>query len=129
MLRIADELRARPAGEPLWTAVANAVAAQFEPPDRKSEAARSPDANRWMERIRFLFTGPAIHAEVLKASAAAQGDVAKASAERTRARRANEWHPQLSAGVVIAVVGLVLERWPRDGASGPVVPLIRRAFG
>src|SRR5690349_4629815 len=37
MLRIADELRARPAGEPLWAAITNSVAAQFEPPAQKSE--------------------------------------------------------------------------------------------
>src|SRR4051812_20251772 len=62
MLRIAEELRARPAGEPLWTAITNAVAAQFE----TNSEGHSPDAKRWMERIRFLFTEPAIHAEVLK---------------------------------------------------------------
>ena len=128
MLRIAEELRARPAGEPLWTAIANAVAAQFEPPGRRAEEAAAPDARRWMERIRFLFTEPAIHAEVLKAAAAAQGELAKAIAERTGARRANELHPQVAAAVVTAVVGLVAERWLRDGPSGPVIPPMRKAF-
>ncbi|HKE23643.1 MAG TPA: TetR family transcriptional regulator [Bryobacteraceae bacterium] len=128
MLRIADELRARPAEEPLWTAIVNAVAAEFEPPGKRGEEASKPDANRWMERIRFLFTEPAIHAEVLKASAAAQGELAKAIAERTGARRANELHPQVAAAVVVAVVGLVVERWLRDGPSGSVLPLMRKAF-
>jgi hypothetical protein len=81
-----------------------------------------------MERIRFLFTEPAIHAEVLKASAAAQGELANAIAERTRARRPDELQPQLAAAVVIAVVGNVTERWLRDGPSGSVVPLLRKAF-
>src|SRR5215472_2824187 len=67
LLRIADELRARPAGEPMWTAVANAAAAQFQPPAKKSETLA--DANRWLERIRFIVTEPAIQGEVLKASA------------------------------------------------------------
>jgi AcrR family transcriptional regulator len=124
MLRIADDLRARPAAEPLWTSITNAVAAQFE----TNSDGHSADAKRWMERIRFLFTEPAIHAEVLKASAAAQGDLALAIAERTGARRPDELQPQLAASVVIAVVGNVTQRWLRDGPSGSVVPLLRKAF-
>lgn len=128
MLRIADELRARPAGEPFWTAVTNSVAAQFAPPERKGEEIPTADASRWMERIRFLFTEPAIHAEVLKASAAAQGELAKAIAERTGARRGNELYPQVAAAVVSGVVSVVVERWLREGPSGSVVPLLRKAF-
>src|SRR5262249_41634526 len=56
--RIADELRARPADEQLWTAITNSVCAQFEPRGRKGEEVR--DAGRWMGRIRFIFTEPAI---------------------------------------------------------------------
>src|SRR5690349_17205711 len=40
MLRIADDLRARPAGEPLWTAITHSVAAQFDPPEQKKVAPR-----------------------------------------------------------------------------------------
>src|SRR5262249_24286147 len=80
ILRIADEIRARPADEQLWAAITNSVCAQFEPPGRKGEEVR--DAGRWMERFRFIFTEPAIHGEVLKASASAQSELAKAIAER-----------------------------------------------
>src|SRR5262244_3012233 len=90
MLRIADELRARPADEPLWKAITNAVSAQFESQERTRKGGVVPDASRWMERIRFLLTEPAIHAEVLKASASAQGELAKAIAERTGVRHGNE---------------------------------------
>ena len=75
LLRIAGELRARPAGELLWTAIVNSVAAQFEPPANKSPMLA--DANRWVERIRFIATEPAIQGEVLRASAAAQTELAK----------------------------------------------------
>ncbi len=126
MLRIADELRTRPEDEPLWTAITNAVAAEFEPPAKRSEV--TADGKHWMERIRFLFTEPAIHAEVLKSSAAAQGELAKAIAERTGAKSPRKLHPQVTAAVVIAVVGLVVERWLRDGPSGPVVPHLRKAL-
>ncbi len=126
MLRIADELRTRPGGEPLWTAIANAAAAQFEPPAQKSEELRDP--NRWLERIRFILTEPAIQGEVLKASAAAQVELAKAIAERVGARRANDPYPQLAAAVVTAIIGSVLDRWLRDGPSGPLIPALRKAF-
>lgn len=126
LLRIADELRARPASEPLWTAIANSVAAQFEPPSQKSEMLA--DANRWLERIRFVVTEPAIQGEVLKASAAAQVELAEAIAERSRARRATDLYPQVVAAVVTAVIGTVMDRWLRDGPSGPMLPLLRKAF-
>jgi AcrR family transcriptional regulator len=127
MLRIADELRTCHASEPLWTANTNSVAAQFKPPAQKSEAQRN--AKRWVERIRFILTEPAIHGEVLKASAAAQHELAKAIAERTGASRRNDLYPQVAAAMVSAVVGVVLDRWLRDGPSGSIVPLMRKAFG
>jgi len=127
MLCIADELRARPADEQLWTAITNSVSAQFEQPGKRAKK-EVPDARRWMERIRFIFTEPAIHGEVLKASASAQSELAKAIAERIGATRANELYPQLVAAVVVAVVGVVSSRWLSEGPSGSIVPLMRTAF-
>ena len=127
MLRIADELRARPAREPLWVAIAKSVAAQFEPPARKSEAVQ--DVNAWLERIRIILTEPAIHGEVLKASAVAQAELAEVIAERVGARRVNDLYPQVAAAVVTAVVGTVVDRWLRDGPAGPIIPLLHKAFG
>jgi AcrR family transcriptional regulator len=126
MLRITDELRARPASEPLWTAIANSVAAQLEPPAQKSAAL--PDANEWLDRIRFILTEPAIHGEVLKASAVAQVELAEVIAERVGARRVKDLYPQVAAAVVTAVVGTVVDRWLRGGPSGSIVPLLRKAF-
>jgi AcrR family transcriptional regulator len=126
MLRIADELRERPAGEPLWTAIANSVAAQFEPPAQKSEALH--DAHRWLERIRFTLTEPAIHGEVLKASATAQVELAEVIAGRVGARRVKGLYPQVAASVATAVVGTVMDCWLREGPSGSIVPLLRKAF-
>ena len=126
LLRIADELRARPARESMWTAIVNSVATQFQPPERKSE--RLADAKRWLERIRFVVTEPAVRGEVLKASATAQVELAEAIAERSGARRATDLYPQVAAAVVTAVIGTVVDRWLRDGAPGPVLPLLRKAF-
>jgi len=126
MLRIADELRARPASEPLWTALTNSVSVQFEAPKQKSEPPQ--DAKRWLERIRFILTEPAIHGEVLKASALAQVELAEVIAERLGVKRGKELYAQVAAAVATAVIGTVMDRWLRDGPSGPIVPLLRQAF-
>jgi AcrR family transcriptional regulator len=126
MLKIADELKARPASEPLWTAIANSVASQFEPQAQKSEA--TLDVKVWLERIRFVLTEPAIHGEVLKASAAAQVELAAVIAERTGVRSANGLYPQVAAAVVTSVVGTVVDRWLREGPTGSIVPILRKAF-
>jgi AcrR family transcriptional regulator len=126
MLRISDALRDRPASEPLWTAITSSVAGQFEPPAQRSEPLQDPI--RWVERIRFILTEPAIHGEVLKASAAAQVELAEVIAERAGARRAKDLYPQVVAAVVTTVVGTVVDRWLRDGPSGSVIPALRKAF-
>ncbi len=126
LLRVADELRTRPATEPMWTAIANSVAAQFQPPEKRSEALA--DAKRWQERIRFVITEPAIRGEVLKAAAAAQVALAEAIAERSGTPRGADLYSQVMAAVVIAIVGTIMDRWLRDGPSGPILPLLSEAF-
>src|SRR5262249_57617915 len=121
-----EELRVRRGEEELWRAITSSVCGQFEPPGRKGEEVR--DAGRWMERIRVIFTEPAIHGEVLKASASAQSELAKAIAERIGSTRANELYPQLVAAGGGAVGGVVSSRWLRDGPVRPNVPLMGPAM-
>ena len=126
MLSIADALRGRPANEDIWAAITNSVAAQFEPPERKSAA--TADTKNWLKQIRFVFGEPAIRGEVLKASAVAQDELSKAIAERTGSRSGSELYPQIASAVVIAIVGVVQERWLRNGATGSIVAALRAAF-
>lgn len=126
MLRIADELRVRPAREPLWTAIINSIATQFEPPPARKDE-KSPDVKRWMELIRLFRSEPAVQGEMLKATAAAQGEFAKSIAERT-GTSGDELYPQVVAAVVSSVVSVVMERWLRNGPSCSIVPLMREAF-
>jgi hypothetical protein len=95
-------------------------------PKQKSE--EPVDAKRWMERIRFLVTEPAIHGEVLKADGVAQGELAKAIAERTGVRRRTGHVSVNCSGRGNAVVGIVVERWLRHDPSCSIVPLMCKAF-
>lgn len=126
MLRIADGLRARPPAEPLWAAIVNAVAAQFEP-ERRTDG-KALDAKRWMKGVRFVLTEPAIQAEVLKATASAQVELAKAIAGRMGTDVAHDAYPQLTAAVVAAGIDVAVGRWLRSGPRGPVAPLLREVF-
>ncbi len=125
MLRIADEFRARPAGEPLWAAIANSATAQFENPATTS--AITSNAKRWSERLRVLFAEPAIHGEVLRANEAARIELAKAVAERTGTPE-NDLSAHITAAVAISVINLVSERWFSDGPTGSIIPMLRQAF-
>ena len=87
-LRIGDELRARPAGEPLWESVTQAVLSQFGPADR------APDKD-WIAGIRLVVSSPALRGEYLKV--AGHGAVSPGRGDR-RARRGPRWRPTCSRG-------------------------------
>jgi len=61
-------------------------------------------------------------------SAAAQVQLAEVIADRVGARRGKDLYPQMASAVVAAVVATVVDRWLRDGPSGSIVPLLRKAF-
>ncbi|MEV0697847.1 TetR family transcriptional regulator [Saccharopolyspora sp. NPDC050389] len=123
-LRIADELRARPATEPLWDAIGSAVQAQFAPaPD--DQQARDPG---WIDRLRLMLAEPAVQGEVLKANATAQDELAKAIAERTGTDVAHDLYPQLVAAVVGAGSATAVTHWLREDPHGSAVPLLREAL-
>jgi AcrR family transcriptional regulator len=126
MLCIADSLGARPLDEDIWTALTNAVAAQFEPPGHKGRSAA--ELKKWWKSIRFLLTEPAIRGEVLKVAAIAQNELAQAVAKRIGTKRKGDLYPELIAAVVIAVVGVVQDRWLHDGPTEPIIPFLRSAF-
>jgi AcrR family transcriptional regulator len=126
MLCIADALRTRHAAEPLWDAIANAVTTQFQPPPQTGRSV--PDAGSWIAQIQFIVTEPAIHAEVLKATAAAQDELAGAIAERTATSVAHDMYPQLAAAAVGGGIAVAVEHWLRSGPVGPLVPVLHEMF-
>jgi len=120
-LSTADELRARPPGEPLWEALVHAVSVQY---------VAEPDAvagSAWMAGIRLVLAEPAVHGEVLKADAIAKDELAAAIAERTGTDVADVY-PQLVAAVVAAASAVVVGRWLRSDPTESVVPALRAVF-
>jgi len=125
-LRTAEDLRARPAGEPLWEAIVNTVRIQFEGPPSPTPAV--PRSQEQMDAIQLMLTEPALHGEILKATAIAQGELAKAVAERTGTDVTRDVYPGLVAAVVSAGSAKAVEHWLRTDPTGSVVPFLRDVF-
>jgi AcrR family transcriptional regulator len=126
MLRIADGLRARPAGEPLWDAIATVVQAQFAP--EQEAGGRQTPHRQWADGIRLMLTEPAVQGEVLRANATAQAELAKAIAERTGTDSEREVYPKLVAAVVGAATGVAIEHSLRADRPIPLASLLREVL-
>lgn len=120
MLRTADDLRARPAAEPLWDALAHVVAARFTP----AEAAERHGG----DGLRRLLAEPALSGEVLKADAVAQAELARAIAERTGTDITRDVYPTLVAGVVGAATAAAVEHCLRAETPVPIGAVLRDLF-
>ena len=105
MLRAAAEWRARPADEPLWEAVSNAVAGEF--------AGGAPQGTQWTDAVQLMLTEPDVQAGFLKAGATAQREFAAVVAERTGTDAACDLYPLLVAAAIGAAVGAAIEQWLR----------------
>lgn len=140
-VRIGDELRARPADEPLWDAIAAAVEARYTSvgdaeADAGSDSAagteagsdsagRSVQVRLWLDGVQRVLAEPAVQGEILRADAAAREELAKAIAERTGTDLDRDLYPRLLAAVVGAGSGMAVGHWLRNGPTGSVVPLLR----
>jgi AcrR family transcriptional regulator len=125
-LRTAEDLRARPAGEPLWDAIIETVRIQFE--GQPGSAPAVPRSQGQMDAIQLMLTEPALHGEILKATAIAQEELAKAVAERTGTDVTRDVYPGLVAAVVNAGSAKAVEHWLRTDPTGSVVPFLRDVF-
>ena len=113
-LGIAEELRARPAGEPLWEAVCAAVQTFFATGyaiDQFDEQGHRLQG----EKVRAVLNEPAVSGEVLKADMIAQAELATVVAERT-ASTVDDVYPRLVASVIGVANGVALTHAQRAGA-------------
>ncbi|GAB3161998.1 TetR family transcriptional regulator [Microbispora hainanensis] len=122
---IAQELRRRPASEPLWEAVKNAVVTQLSLGEDYDNG--QPD-QQWQAGIRLMITEPSLLGEMLKANAIAEEELASAIAERTGTDVDRDVYPRLVSGAVGAAIRVAMDQWLRADPPVPVRPLIEDAL-
>ncbi|MEQ4717716.1 TetR family transcriptional regulator [Nonomuraea sp. B19D2] len=122
-LRIADEIRASPPGEPLWESIVAAVRANFAPGD-----STGAEFGRWRDGVGLMLAEPALQGEVLKANAVAQDELARAIAERTGTDPAQDVYPKLVAAVVGAGSAVAIEHCLRAERPRPLGQVLREVF-
>jgi AcrR family transcriptional regulator len=115
--RAADALRARPVGEPLWTAITAAAMDQFVP---GPEIADMPitDPAQWVAGLRVMVAEPALQAEMMRAAALAERQLAEAVAERTGTDIEKDMYPHLVAAAVTAATNVATQQYLRTGGPG-----------
>lgn len=123
---VADELRNRPAGEPLWEAVAHAVRGQFAPSD--ASTGQSANDQRWRDGLRLMLAEPALQGEIVKSSAAAQDELARAVAERTGTDADHDVYPKLVAAVINAGSSVAVEHCLKAESPMPLPPVLTEVF-
>jgi AcrR family transcriptional regulator len=113
---VADALRARPAGEPLWDSITEAVLASFAPGPEVAAGPR-PDGETWMAGVRRMVAVPAIQAEFLRGEADAVHAIGAAVAERTGLDVERDLYPKLVAATVMAANSIAVQQFQVEGGD------------
>jgi AcrR family transcriptional regulator len=114
--RMQAALAARPAEEPLWPAVIEAVAHGF--------AADAVD----LRRARRIRPTPTLAAEQLKAIVVIEQGLAEGIARRIGADVGHDLYPRLVAAAVISATRVTLEHWLHAESGLPFPPVLRDAL-
>jgi len=120
-LRMGEELRCRPPGEPLMDAITNAVIYGY------AGGTHAP-GKEWIEGVRLVIASPALQGEYLRTHYSAQRMLAAAIAERTGADLESDMLPAVLAGAVAAAIQVAHERWLHADPPVALVPLLREAL-
>jgi AcrR family transcriptional regulator len=123
--RMAEALRERPAGEPLWESITEAMVEQHRAGPEVTAHPR-PDRDAWTAGLRLMVEVPAIQAESLRAAALSQDAIAAAIAYRTGTDLQNDMYPHLVAATVLAAQNVVIAAFMETGRS--VDELVREAM-
>lgn len=122
-LLVAEELRTRPAEEPLWDAITGAVRTRFA-----GSADGPSNHGPWRTALRLILAEPALQGEFLKAEASAQRELAAAIAERLGLDVDKDMYPKLVATVTGSAIGVATEHWLLSDEDVPVGDLIDEAL-
>jgi AcrR family transcriptional regulator len=126
-LRMAEDLRARPAGEPLWEAITHASTAQLEPGPEVA-AHPVPDRDKWVAGARLMVAAPSLQAEMLRAGVKAEEEIAAAVADRTGTDLDRDLYPRLVATAVMGATNVAMQQWLRTDARADMGALLTEAL-
>ena len=126
-IRIGLALRSRPAGEPLWESITQAVLSQFgQAPIDGGPAGQKQ--KEWIAGVRLVVTSPVLIGEYLKVQGLVQYHLAAAIAERLGTSLQTDMFPRIMAGAVSAAIQAAMERWLSSEPPLPLAPLMREAL-
>jgi AcrR family transcriptional regulator len=114
--RMQAALAARPAGEPLWPAVIEAVVHGFA------------DETLDLRQARRIRPTPTLAAEQLKAAAVIEQGLAKGIARRIGADPERDLYPRLVAAAVVGATRVTIDHWLRTESELPFPPVLRAAL-
>jgi AcrR family transcriptional regulator len=120
-VRIRTALLERPASEPLWTAITNAVMSEY------GRADRVPD-EQWMAGVRLVISTRALRGEYLKVQAMTERSLAEAIAVRSGFKAGSSMFPRILAAAVMAALQCAIETWLYAEPPTAAAPLIRRGL-
>ncbi|WP_214410198.1 acyl-CoA-like ligand-binding transcription factor [Sphaerisporangium fuscum] len=123
---MADDLRARPADEPLTEAIAGAMVTRFTPESVADDG--HPRSRQWVDGIRLMLTEPEVQGEYLRANMLVQRELAKAIAGRTGTDVLDDMYPNLVAAATGAATTVAMEHWLRADPTVAIGPLLREVL-
>jgi AcrR family transcriptional regulator len=109
-------LAARPADEPLWSALTNAIVDSF--------ATDEID----LRQARLITPTPTLAGEQLKAFAVIERALAHAVTRRIGADVGHDIYPRLVAGAVISATRVAFEHWTQTESQLPLLAVLRDAL-
>jgi AcrR family transcriptional regulator len=118
--RMRDALRARPEGEPLWTALRHALTESFAglgEPDRA-----------WVTKARLIKATPALRVEQQRSDALVQDMLATEIARRTGTNPHRDLYPRLAAAALISAVRAALDHWLDTDPATPLHAVVSQAL-
>lgn len=119
--RIADLLINRPADEPIWTAVTNAVSEHYG--DLTGEAPRE-----FIAKFRLLLVSDALRGEFLKAHGEVERKLSLAVAQRTGTDVERDLGPMLLAGAIASAMRVGMHRWLNHDRESTMADCVRAAL-
>jgi AcrR family transcriptional regulator len=120
-MRIREALRARPANEPLWDAVTNAIIEQCSSHGEPDRA--------YVARVRLMVENSALRGEFLKSHLLIERMLAEGIADRIGADAERDLYPRLMAAAVSTALRVAIHHWLKSDPEIPFVPTLVEALG